>query len=43
MEVVKEIGQTTAVAVEQKSSRARDFWKKWRKQKTAFWAGFFNG
>ncbi|MGF9910601.1 ABC transporter permease subunit [Brevibacillus porteri] len=40
MEVVKEIGHNV-VAPTEKKSRAREFWKKWKKQKTAFWAGFF--
>ncbi|MED1918922.1 ABC transporter permease subunit [Bacillus thuringiensis] len=40
MEVVKEIGHNVVVLTEKKS-RAREFWKKWKKQKTAFWAGFF--
>ncbi|MCE0451324.1 ABC transporter permease subunit [Brevibacillus sp. AF8] len=40
MEVVKEIGHNVAVS-NKKKSRAREFWKKWKKQKTAFWAGFF--
>ncbi|WP_429843320.1 ABC transporter permease subunit [Brevibacillus sp. FIR094] len=40
MEVVKEIGHNVVVPTEKKS-RAREFWKKWKKQKTAFWAGFF--
>ncbi|RAT97774.1 ABC transporter permease subunit [Brevibacillus sp. Leaf182] len=40
MEVVKEIGQNVIVPTEKKS-KAREFWKKWKKQKTAFWAGFF--
>lgn len=40
MEVVKEVGHNVVVATEKKS-RTREFWKKWKKQKTAFWAGFF--
>ncbi|MBG9943743.1 ABC transporter permease subunit [Brevibacillus formosus] len=40
MEVVKEIGHNVVVPPEKKS-RAREFWKKWKQQKTAFWAGFF--
>ncbi|WP_289138516.1 ABC transporter permease subunit [uncultured Brevibacillus sp.] len=41
MEAVKEVSHSSQVSMEKKSSRMSEFWIKWKKQKTAFWAGFF--
>jgi glutathione transport system permease protein len=41
MEVTKEVNSYPAVMKEKKYSPVKEFMKNWKKQKTAFWAGFF--
>ncbi|WP_251548904.1 ABC transporter permease [Neobacillus muris] len=41
MEVTKEINPSITVVAEKKYSPFKEFWKNWKKQKTAFWASLF--
>lgn len=41
MEVSKEVNHSVTIITEKKYSPLKEFWKNWKKQKTAFWASFF--
>jgi glutathione transport system permease protein len=41
MEVSKQINHSVKIITEKKYSPLKEFWKNWKKQKTAFWASFF--
>ncbi|MFP5108802.1 ABC transporter permease [Neobacillus sp. C211] len=41
MEISKAVNQTNTRIIEKKYSPLKDFWKNWKRQKTAFWASLF--
>jgi glutathione transport system permease protein len=41
MELSRTVNPAAAAVKEKKYSPLKDFWKNWKKQKTAFWASFF--
>lgn len=41
MELSKGVNPSNIITAEKKYSPLKDFWKNWKKQKTAFWASFF--
>ncbi|WHY91373.1 ABC transporter permease subunit [Neobacillus cucumis] len=41
MELSKQVTQNQTIITEKRYSPFKDFWKNWKKQKTAFWASFF--
>ncbi|MDQ0201710.1 ABC transporter permease [Neobacillus ginsengisoli] len=41
MELSKAVNQNNTVITEKKYSPLQDFWKNWKRQKTAFWASLF--